>query len=716
MIDLGHARKIAEELLDGLDSQAFHDDEQCRSLICEQREALQRALEDSFTPERYKVAVVGSFKVGKSSFVNALCGQKVLAPVDSNPETAAITVIKYAERPCAEACMIRDDQWREMKSAFDADPEDVRAARYHKLMDLAKGEDGTHLRELERELVSTKGVVRATVCEDWADKEKRKGFNSWIKQFVSRRDPRHYFVDHLVIQVPAPILRDGIELIDTPGLNDTDRYRVLVTEDYIKDVDVILFLTQSGSSYSQPDKDFIVRQLRRKTIKHLRLIITKCDETFSNAVRDAEAHDEEPPTFEEHLAREEARVRVELDKTLDEILRPQDVDEDGRAYFREQLSEIPIDFISSRYYHEGRSSESGIDSLRTGLQAMLQKSERIAKARKTLVDAINRVSDRTTHAIGARLEAVTTDYSAERVRHQLHQVSEQVGKSLACFERKVKREVRTLKDGNEKDEELVEAKIEVMLLRCDSAVDRFARQDVGKHWRTRRAGYWGSLDDIQRHVADSIFPHVELLLRRYVQRFVETVGRIQGQIDLLQTSLATIEQDSRIDGRLQPLALSERFGTSCKAFLSDVGQLVDDQKDLIVRHLDTFVSDELCETIEDARSTVRRVCGQGTTWRQTAAVENFYEGLKSSMRGSLEEYLRHQVGRFSQILVNRAESVHTNIQHEMGLLIEDRLNAIHSNLSQLNESQKATMIRAYKHVIRGCEKARKRIDPATSPL
>ncbi len=83
MIDIRQDRGIAERLLAGLELAPTNGDEKSQLFLEEQKGFLRRALDESATPERYKVAVVGSFKVGKSSFVNALCGQRVLTPVDA---------------------------------------------------------------------------------------------------------------------------------------------------------------------------------------------------------------------------------------------------------------------------------------------------------------------------------------------------------------------------------------------------------------------------------------------------------------------------------------------------------------------------------------------------------------------------------------------------------------------------------------------------------
>ena len=73
MTDIRNIRKIAEGLIAGLETPASHGDEQSRSFLEEQITA--HAGPWTSPPRRRgsSVAVVGSFKVGKSSFVNALC-------------------------------------------------------------------------------------------------------------------------------------------------------------------------------------------------------------------------------------------------------------------------------------------------------------------------------------------------------------------------------------------------------------------------------------------------------------------------------------------------------------------------------------------------------------------------------------------------------------------------------------------------------------------
>jgi hypothetical protein len=293
-----------------------------------------------------------------------------------------------------------------------------------------------------------------------------------------------------------------------------------------------------------------------------------------------------------------------------------------------------------------------------------------------------------------RIGAVAEEFSADRVSQQLKTISGRVHRTLAGFERRIKKEVETFREENESDEELVDAKIGSILLQCDAAVDRYARQDVGKHWRTRRCGNWGYLYQIQQQIADDTFPHVDSLHQRQVTRFEAAILRIRERMGQLQRSLADIEGEAHLETPLEPLALSEAILTTGKSFVSQAAGLVEDQRDAMVRHLDDFVSNEVRDRIYQARFEVRLIHGKGTTAQQTSEVDNFYQELKCSLRESMNEHLRGLVKRFSQILVSEADSLSPRTKQEVSFLIDDRQDAIDSNLKEMNEAQKAETLNA----------------------
>ena len=89
---------------------------------------LQDILSKNHLPEEYKVAVVGRFKAGKSSFVNELLEIK-LAGEDTSPETAAVTTFSYDLNIEAKINFISRAEWEEQKKLFNLDPKHIDAHR-----------------------------------------------------------------------------------------------------------------------------------------------------------------------------------------------------------------------------------------------------------------------------------------------------------------------------------------------------------------------------------------------------------------------------------------------------------------------------------------------------------------------------------------------------------------------------------------------------------
>lgn len=299
-----------------------------RHFVDQQINLLDEALTQAKIPENYRVAVVGRFKVGKSQFVNKLLGVR-LAGVHTNPETAAISVFRYSDQARAEIELVSREDWERLEQDHAGDPENAEVKRFHKFISFnekssapdAGGAKVTfNLKSMVEQWVVPGGSIHHIKAENFETSIGRQAFLAEIKKFTTGKEPLHYLVNKLTIYAPVPLLRDQIELVDTPGLDDTERFRVLLTEELVKDVDAILFLTTSGAAYGQSDKEFILRQLRRRQIRHLQIILTKADQTFESAVKDAEDNGTDAPTFDTFREEQIRRVRSETAATLNELL------------------------------------------------------------------------------------------------------------------------------------------------------------------------------------------------------------------------------------------------------------------------------------------------------------------------------------------------------------------------------------------------------------
>ena len=119
----------------------------------------------------FRLLVLGDLKRGKSTLLNALLGDKLL-PSDVNPCTAILTILRYGTE-------------KQVTLFFKND-------RPPQKLDIK-----TFAREY-------------TIDPDEA------------KTLAARNQLAFPEVDYAAIEYPLPLLKKGIEIIDTPGLNDTE--------------------------------------------------------------------------------------------------------------------------------------------------------------------------------------------------------------------------------------------------------------------------------------------------------------------------------------------------------------------------------------------------------------------------------------------------------------------------------------------------------------
>lgn len=190
--------------------------------LSQMRASLRTSASDAAREEVFKIVVCGRFRNGKSTFINALlanvAGSSALPSgysgpmptADGIPTTATVTQVRYAETPYVKA-------WH-----FDNTSEDWSFARY--------------LREARL----------------WTDEEDNSRRFENIKMFE--------------IGYPADLLKSGVTLIDSPGV-DEDPRRTETTREAIADAaaSIIVFRTDAFASESEQAFSSEVRVFSGKT-------------------------------------------------------------------------------------------------------------------------------------------------------------------------------------------------------------------------------------------------------------------------------------------------------------------------------------------------------------------------------------------------------------------------------------------------------------------
>ncbi len=157
---------------------------------------------------RFVVLLLGCFSSGKSTLLNALLGQPVL-PVKVNPCTAILTELVHADVPAVTV------------HHHDAEPEVLSMEAF-----------------LER-------YQLRTTSEDEAGAEASDRFGS---------------IDRAVVGYPLPLLRNGVVLLDTPGLDD-DPVRTARTLSSLPDADAVIVVLSANRFLTDLERKTLRREL-----------------------------------------------------------------------------------------------------------------------------------------------------------------------------------------------------------------------------------------------------------------------------------------------------------------------------------------------------------------------------------------------------------------------------------------------------------------------
>lgn len=675
-----HLTQVRDGLLKRADIRVAEIGKECKRTA----DALSEILKTQELPEDYKVAVVGRFKTGKSSFVNELLGAR-LASEDTNPETAAITTFRHGDQVKAVVRFLPKEEWKKLQTLYAEDPKHVDAHRVKLWKAFAKPKpvkDGQasevfDLALLEREFIRPNGHSVEIVLDDDGTKKSIAAFRKKLKDFTSGSRPHHCLVQTIEITSPAAILEEGVLLIDTPGLDDTERFRVSLTEKTVEDVDAVLFLTKSGEAYGQSEKEFLLTLLRKGTVKQLIVVITQVDQTYAQHVRNADANDEEPESIAQRIERERHRIADEIAATLNDLSQE---DTPAMRRYREQLGSVEIAFTSAVLHRDWKEDKpltcaidpadpGGVVRLTRQLLRLLSTESRLALtaqniaggARSTLLDLQG--------VLHSKLISINQVKDKEVAERKLHAFRDEFGKASQRFEGSVEHAVKLLGERLDVQRKQHEALIENIGLLAEKQIADFETEDVGRHWRTRRSGYWGYMRDFQGRVANRIFPKVQQLLGDYTRFFSEFIKEFEIYLGTLSSEGARIS-DSLELGATLPFDVTAKLKDSLERSLQRAQELIAAEELRVTALLDDFVTDEVSERISERRAKVSDIWGSGTTIFQSKEVRAFYREVKELLQQSLVTHLQVRSTEFGQFLVLEAQGAPRDALNEVQVLLE----------------------------------------------
>lgn len=168
----------------------------------------------------FRLLVLGDMKRGKSTFINVLIGEKLL-PSDVNPCTALLTVLRFGVTK--------------------------KVTVYFK--------EGRRPEQLDFETFKQQYTI---------DPDEAKKLEAQNKSAFPN-------VSHAVVEYPLPLLEKGIEIVDTPGLNDTEA-RNEISLSYINNCHAILFVFRASQPCTLAERRYLENYIKGRGLTTFFLI------------------------------------------------------------------------------------------------------------------------------------------------------------------------------------------------------------------------------------------------------------------------------------------------------------------------------------------------------------------------------------------------------------------------------------------------------------
>lgn len=661
---------------------------------------LAQLLKSQQVPSEYKVAVVGRFKAGKSSFVNELLNTQ-LASEGTLPETAAVTTFRHGSTTKASIGFVGREKWLQLKALHADSPKNFDAYRVSSWESFSKPkktkesepEKTFDLAGLEEQYVHDGGYTVSLELSVGATKKSVTEFRRKLKEFTSANSPLHCLVDRIEIEAPAEILDQGVLLIDTPGLDDTERFRVTLTEKVVADVDAVLFLTKSGASYGQSEKDFLLSLLRKGTVKQLIVVVTQIDETYRKILEEAEDNDEEPEFITDCIARERAKITREIADTISNLGQ-----DDSFHRYQEQLGDVPIAFTSARLHRNWKEKKTlpfvidamdpgGVEKLKNSLLYLLSTESRLAQAAENLVKgASGNLLDLQT-VLQTKLKVLQSTQSKEVAEQKLDTFRHEFGQASQRFARAVEQQVKLLIDRLAEQSLRDETLLGYIGALAEQPLSALEANDMGIHWKTRRNGGWGHLNGLLVGVANAVFPKVQQLLDGNTEHFAQYATQFGISLDRLA------QESDRIAIRLElgatlPLDVSGKLKAALERSLSQAKKISTAKKNKVVELLHEFVTDGVADLIADKRFMLEKICDAGTTARQNLEVQSFYREVKSLLKDALNDYLQESRRELGDYLLVEARAAPRDALSDVQVLFEQAADNILASTAENLATQK----------------------------
>lgn len=650
----------------------------------------------------FQLGIVGQMKTGKSSFLNEyLFGEEIL-PTAATPMTAALTLIKYADKDEAVIEFYNKDDWnaieendkkykkeyeRAKKEARDEAEKKGRSFNEQgfKFEDVDSTLKGSHEiyknfqeKGLSRDLLGEKRTIKIT---------DKKNILEDLREYVGSKGKYTPLVKMTTLYINDDRIKDYI-IVDTPGTNDPIISRGQKTKEFLGKCDYIVFLSYSSQFLDNNDNAYIKEQLPSEGKKDILILASKFDNQLSQESVFDDADGDIKVAYEEErrkLSRKLDRWRDEFKKEKNPLdLSKSELEFQSTMLYRiykhfDNLSDIEKeifdrlkdDYNNSTFTKELLKDLSGMPAVERKISNILLRKEEIMKnGIKDLLDgkrdSLSKILEKIRKGFEER-KFELSDVGIKDVENKINNLQEKIS-SLSS---EIKNSVRTERENFDK-------KLKDEISKISNTKDRYSSLQKQSRSYTEEV-------DVEKGWFSSwkFWPHTETKTVRRNETFINIQDSIEQIISFAQDTADRIERTS------ERLISKNVIKRAMRDGIIDLFELEDRPK--VVSVIDNYIQNISIPEIKFDVNKYRDIVlsKYGSSYSQEKDI-NFIEGLHNKALLTIIEDTEKSFTDVKEKLNSVLEEIEENIVNELKEGIEENLNEFKKQLENQKESIKMT--------------------------
>ncbi|RDU55426.1 dynamin family protein [Helicobacter sp. MIT 01-3238] len=225
--------------------------------------------------QSFSIGITGVLSAGKSTFLNALLGREILG-TSTIPETANLSILRpiFENADKKEGNSTKDFArvhfWSKQEwGGFESDLSDKNMSEFVKSTKEAFGN------ELESLLEQGSKDIDLGELRDYTSANSSTKYCNLIKKvelFIALP-----FLQNKRLDTDSSKSSNGVEIVDTPGLDDPIRAREKITREFITHCDLLIHIMNASCAATEVDMDFILECLLRSNVARLLVVLSRAD-------------------------------------------------------------------------------------------------------------------------------------------------------------------------------------------------------------------------------------------------------------------------------------------------------------------------------------------------------------------------------------------------------------------------------------------------------